>query len=418
MKRLLTVLLLAITAVGVGGSAAQADGPRGLTQGWAPDPYDDPSLRVAASQDLTGRLPGAPGNYHRFSAFVYQEMEVLTASITHYDCPGGTWDVRACELLEGHWGDFLDSPEPGYQKVGVLGVNISADLSHGGYDPFHVELSLRPDSPLTYSVRSFGRGQELTEMWDTQDVRMTGAIAGFDVNGGAVVASGGWADDRNTFIWTSGSEPERTAPPTERERTAPQTEQERTAPPTERGWTRAPGGSADNGFTWRRQGGLPGRPGNVHTGFVTAALDNDETSPTALVQGEWNDWYCPDGVTPPAFARRDSGCTLLRTDDGIERRLPVTNRGWKWFTTKGRLSTAILDKTGSWTSTAAVDLRLRATGTAEKTHRLLEVGVRATDYIYPSSIAAGRFGDLDLAADGLNFRGSIYSDTKIWVRTP
>lgn len=366
------------------GAVAGAQEQSGVGAGWTP---------VATSREFTiewtvrGRLRERPGDFHTVMARSDWDDLQVWIGLSDYRCPAGVTGPAGCALVGGGGGYTTESVSPGdgVTYVGAAGIDVDAVIAGELAGP--LRMRLRPAGPLSHTV--LGRMEE----WETFRVDAEGRIGQLDLSRARITSAD--LSVVTSYAWTGPGAPPRTHVPASRAGLASD--------------------QRSSSAHWIRMGTLPGRAGNAHSGWVSALAQFAEprAGRQASTSAEWNDWRCPPGVRPPAFALRGAGCTLLRTEHAWGRMLPAAPVGPLGLRVTGQLPTSVLLPASVGGGTRSVDWTATPAGDSHTEQTPAEPGARIVTREFVGSTPTGRLGGIDLAT--ANAGGGHTSIFKYWT---
>lgn len=381
VRRALVAMMTAAALGGIGagaaGPAAAGDDARvGLKSGYVADPGPAHPY-FAAYWTVGGAVPGREGNFHRLFADGDPD-EGVRVVIGDYTCPG---DDARC-TFRGELTLWTDPDQPTtFSASGALVMKASGTVVVDAGPEYGYDLALAPTGPIRYSVAPYHR---LYERWDSLRGSVTGKIGPIDLASPGVRLEAIQVQKMRGFTWVGPGAPDR-----------------REESPTKRGRPARSDLTSDERdatTTWIRMGGVTGRPGNAHSGYGRAVHVWFPDGHGGFTESEWNDWNCPAGVRPPAFAKRGSRCSLLRTEHGTSDQVAMWRDGLRGVAVRGRVPTTVIAPTGVTDGHRAVDYRLQPAGDTF----LMTGWFRSL-----STTASGRLGWADLDSRAVTTRGGL-----------
>lgn len=376
----LTATFTAVTAMTA--APAGADENAGVGSGWVKQ-WNSRDFDIGWL--VSGAMPGRPGNLHRLAASSDWGDGHIRVLLTDYRCPAGTSTPTNCAQVETGYADAYGvRPGSGVTYVGASGIDVSTSLE-GPALRGPLRLRIRPTAPLQYTT--YGH----QELWETLRVEAGGRIGPVDlattrIDTARLTRSTGYA-------WSGPGGPRTSAGGPQRQRLV--------------------GDWRESAAHWVRMGPMTGRPGNAHSGFVnaTVALADPDNDPGARASVEWNDWQCPAGVRPPAFAVRPAPCTLLRTEHSRYAPLPATAAGPLGISQRGRVATTVVTPTSVTSSGRWLDVTYQPAG--DTISEPVWPHEHFTTRTFVRSTVSGRVGGIDLATVE---RGGGHSTVTKWWR--
>lgn len=386
-------------AVGAAPAAAESSAATvGLDVGWVSNGASQHATLLAFS--VPGTAPGRPGNLH--AGYIDADIEAgagyISAHLTDYRCPAGVDDVRQCITLARFDGTARVSEGDGVQFVGRVGLDIDTTAVSATKKQLPVHLSLRPADGTSYSVSGNHEYGDLSELWISYQPRPQGTIGGVEPARGTLDGQNALYTGRR-YTWSGAGGP------------AARRAHDRAT------WTRVPQGYRFAGFTWHRGGELSGHPGNAHTGWSRTRAAEDPASP-GQANGEWNDWQCPAGVRPPAFAKKHSPCRLLRTELADPHDVADRPTGKYGFSVRGWLPTRIVSADGVTSGHAAAELRMSPAGTHARWRYVEQAdGTLTVNDFFSGTVSTGRFGPVDVDDTAVTVAGGPFESARVWSKT-
>lgn len=367
---------------------AAASDSAGIASGWQSTGVVERGVEIQWS--VKGGLTGRPGNYHRvtFEYSLDSGDEDATLLLRDYRCPAEFTDISACTRLPSTFTYTLGAPLS-VTVVGRLGLDISTTLTAGDAT-YPVRLQVRPNGGIGTAVDP-GWATQIAEVETTYRVTASGRVGPLEMSGPAVSTKSANLWMSREYEWVGPGIPE----------------DARSASRAGRTWTQVGDGRVAK-VSWQRAGSVAGRPGNAHTGW--ASVWRDEASDSYdLTMFEVNDWSCPTGVNPPAFAKRNSGCTLLRTEHGLRETRPGTNTsfaGEAGIRVDLTAPTTVVTLAGVSRSRVTLAAEIQPAGDVHRTSTV--TGDRRLWLLRSTAAAAsGRVGPVNLAAPTAVVGGAV-----------
>lgn len=388
----LATLLTAATAVTgiVGAPGAAADQQAGVDAGW---------VKTSSFREFTiawrvpGAIPGRRGNVHLLSADY--PADDIHIHITDYRCPSPSSATEDCSEVDSG-NAWTDQVELGQfvTYAGDGGIDVTTSLDDSGELSGPLRLRIRPARGMHHTPYAWGY-----ELFETFRVTVSGRIGPIELADARIQT----AELRRLdgLRWVGPGAPHRETPAVQRQR-QPLVLDYR-----------------ESGGHWVRMGTAPGRPGNAHSGQISAgAYLKGDHNPRHVGSFEVNDWQCPAGVRPPVLARRDAPCTLLRTEHVTPNAVTTVAAeadGARGLHLRDTVATTVLTPTAVTSSHRSLDVTFQPAGDTIA-YGTSDPGDRWTDRLFLSSTVSGRVGGVDLATAEVG--GGHSRVLKVWQDRP